>query len=237
MLKKKLTAEQKKLDMDIWIIAITSFVVFGLYIAAQDSITPYVRNSNENILLRTLFAAAFQFGLAGLGISIVSIIRKESFLLYGLRKKCTLLSVALCSLCFVPYILFILISGGGISYMPFQTNWTTKEILASGFPVNIAGMSITAVAWGFFEGFNYVVISEKINKRYPRKNRWLNWGAIVCAVFCILIHGAIGVTAEGIIEMIAVLIIIYGMLMVKEFTANAWGCVFVFMFLWNAFIY
>ncbi len=35
--------------------------------------------------------------------------------------------------------------------------------------------------------------------------------------------------------MITILIIIYGMLMVKEITGNVWGCVFVFVFLWNAF--
>jgi len=52
---------------------------------------------------------------------------------------------------------------------------------------------------------------------------------------CILIHGMIGVTPEGFLEMLTVMIIIYGMLMVKEFTGNAWGCIFIFVFLWNAF--
>jgi hypothetical protein len=119
-------------------------------------------------------------------------------------------------------------------YLPFQSVWTTKNVLASGFPINVIGMLITAIAWGFFEGFNYVVICDKINKRYPSKNKWLNWGAIMCAILCILIHGAIGVTPEGIVEMITTMIIIYGMLMVKEYTGNAWGCVFIFVFLWNA---
>jgi hypothetical protein len=96
-------------------------------------------------------------------------------------------------------------------------------------------MLITAIAWGFFEGFNYVVISDKINKRYPSKNKLLDWGAITCAVLCIVIHGAVGVTLEGIAEMISIVIIIYGMLLVRKLTGNAWGCVFVFVFLWNAF--
>lgn len=121
------------------------------------------------------------------------------------------------------------------SYLPFQSVWTTQEVLSSGFPSNIIAVIITALAWGFFEGFNYVVISDKINRRYLSKNRWLNWGAIVCAVLCILIHGAIGVTAEGIIEMLTIVIIVYGMLMVKKATQNAWGCIFIFVFLWNAF--
>ena len=52
---------------------------------------------------------------------------------------------------------------------------------------------------------------------------------------CILIHGAIGVTPKDFIEMLTVLFIIYGILMVRKFTGNAWGCVFVFVFLWNAY--
>lgn len=80
-----------------------------------------------------------------------------------------------------------------------------------------------------------MVISDKINRRFPSKNRWLNWGAIICALMCILIHGMVGVTPEGILEMLTVMIIIYGMLMVRTFTGNAWGCVFIFVFLWNAF--
>jgi hypothetical protein len=111
----------------------------------------------------------------------------------------------------------------------------TKESLASSFPVNIIGMLLIVLSWGFFEGFNYVVISQKINIRFPASNRWLSWGAVVCAVMCILIHGVIGITPENIIETICVFIVIYGMLMVKEYTDNAWGSVFIFMFLWNAF--
>lgn len=131
--------------------------------------------------------------------------------------------------------IFMLSTGQITSYLPFQSVWTTREVLSSGFPINVIGMLITAIAWGFFEGFNYVVISDKINRRYPSKNRWLNWGAIACAVLCILIHGAIGVTAEGIIEMVTIFLIVYGMVMVKEYTGNAWGCVFIFTFFWNAF--
>jgi hypothetical protein len=232
---KKLTIEQRKLELDLWAIALTSFAVLGIYMAFQDQIVTIIRDSSTNILLRVLFGAAFQFGLAGLGITIVSILRKENLLAYGLNKKSMLLSVVLCSLCFVPYFVFILLTQRITSYLPFQSVWTTQDALSGGFPANVIGMLITAGAWGFFEGFNYVVISEKINRRYPSTNKWLNWGALSCAVLCLLIHGAIGVTAEGIVEMVTIFIIIYGMLMVKEFTGNAWGCVFVFIFLWNAF--
>lgn len=235
MAKKEWTLEQKRADTDLWIIVIGSLAVLGIYITFQNQITTIMQKNSIPILLRVLLAAAFQFGLAGLGITIVSIMRKESFRSHGLRIKGILPSIGLCSLCFIPYIVFMLVTDQLTGYLPFQSVWTTKEVLASGFPSNIAGILITATAWGFFEGFNYVVISDKINKLYPGKNKWLNWGAIICAVFCVLIHGAVGVTAESIVEMLSIMIIIYGMLIAKEFTGNAWGCVFIFVFLWNAF--
>lgn len=235
MAKKELTMEQRKLDVDLWLIALISFAVLGIYMAVQNQFTAVVKDSDIHILLRVFFGAAFQFGLAGLGIVAVSIFRKENLFAYGLNKKRAILSIFLCSLCFIPYIAFMLFTEQITSYLPFQSVWTTQDVLSSGFPVNVVGMLVTALAWGFFEGFNYVVISDKINRRYPSKNKWLNWGAISCAVLCILIHGAIGVTAEGIIEMLTIFIIVYGMLMVKEYTGNAWGCVFIFVFLWNAF--
>ncbi len=235
MSKRTLTPEQKKLDIDIWIIAIASLAVLVLYMAFNDQIVSLSRDGGVNILWRVLVVAGIQFCLAGLGIVIVSVIRKENLFAYDLRAKGALLSIFLCVLCFIPNIIFSMATGELDGYLPFQGVWTTKDVLASGFPFNALGMILIAVAWGFFEGYNYVVISDKINKRYPSKSKWLNWGAIVCAVLCVLIHGAIGVTPEGIIEMLTILCIIYGMLMVKEFTNNAWGCVFVFVFLWNAF--
>ena len=39
-------------------------------------------------------------------------------------------------------------------------------------------MLIVGIFWGFFEGFNYYIISRIINERYPSK---LNLGAILCA--------------------------------------------------------
>lgn len=235
MAKIMLNEKQKELDIDLWIITIVSFVSLGIFMIFQKEIYGIVKNEELPILSRVLLVAIFQYGLAGFGITIVSIFRKEHFLSYGLKTEGMFLSILLCVLCFIPNIIFSYTLGQSNSYLPFQTVLTTKEVLASDFPINVIGMLITATAWGFFEGFNYIVISEKINRRYPTNSKWLNWGAIFCAIMCILIHGAIGVTFEGIIEMITVLIIIYGMLMVKEFTGNAWGCVFIFIFLWNAF--
>ena len=39
----------------------------------------------------------------------------------------------------------------------------------------------------------------------------------------------------GIAEMASAFLAIYLMLIVKRKTDNAWGCVFAFLFIWNAF--
>lgn len=114
--------------------------------------------------------------------------------------------------------------------LPFQSVYTTKDVLASGFSTKYNRYTDNCDSVDFFEGFNYVVKSDKIDRRFPAQNRWLNWGAITCDIMCLLIHGVIGVTVTGIIEMICMIVIIYGMLMVKEFTGNAWGCVAIFYF-------
>ena len=106
--------------------------------------------------------------------------------------------------------------------------------LNSNYPTNILGYILIAFVWGIVEGFNYVVISKKINERYISKNKWLNYGAIVCGIACVLIHGMVGFDLYTIFEALTTFIIIYGMLIVKEKTNNAWGCIFIFLFFWNA---
>ena len=137
-------------------------------------------------------------------------------------------------MCCVPDLIYQLYRGNVHPWCPFIDVNTTREVLSSGFPSNVIGMLITALCWGFFEGFNYTVIQDKLSELLPSKLRWWDWGAFICAVMCILIHGAVGVTPDALIEMLVTIILIYGMLNVKKETGNAWGCVLVFFVYWNA---
>nr|WP_295972500.1 hypothetical protein [uncultured Bacillus sp.] len=234
MVRSHLSVQQKRANQDLNIIVIVTFVVLGIVMAFQQELYRFAENSNISILVRVIVMAFTQFGAAGLGITIVSLLRKESFRCHGLQSKGTLKAVLLSVAVFIPYIVFDMIVEPTNGYFPFQSVWLTGEALASEFPVNAICMGFIATAWGFFEGFNYVVISDKINTRFPSQKRWFNWGAFVCAIMCLLIHGMVGVTAQNIIEAVTVFIIIYGMLIIKERTGSAWGCVFIFLFLWNA---
>lgn len=231
-----MTKERKKqLDADLWIIGIISIVILAVYMIFNQSINAIVYDTSINIVLRVLFVGGiFQFGLAGLGITVVSIYRKESFLDYGLTIKKIFPTILFSALCCLPDYIYNYFAGNVHAWFPFWDVNTTAEVVASSFPYNVLGMLITAVCWGFFEGFNYVVICKKINDRFPSKYKFLDWGAIVCAILCILIHGIVGVTPDAVIEMLCTMFLIYGMLIVRKSTGNAWGCVLIFVMYWNA---
>lgn len=229
---KILTPEQKRADFDIWIIVIITFSVFLFYGAFQKPLMAYVSDSFEPVLPRLLCNAAIQFGIAGLGMTAVCLLRKERFSRFGLVRKHALPSIAGTSLCFLPYLLLVFASGRFTKYQPFQI-LITQDVLSSGFPVNILGMALIVLVWGFFEGFNYAVISEKLNARYPGENTWLDTGSLTCGVVCILFH-PLDLSLYGILEILTTFAAIYGMLIVRKLTGNAWGCIFAFCFIWNA---
>lgn len=232
---KQLSLAQKRSDFDLIIIMAVTMAVLAVFISFQSFFNELTANEDVHILIRTAVMAFMQFGVAGLGSCLVMIYRREDFRTFGLRRsgagKAVVLTTLLCILCAVLFYF----ANGISSYLPFQQVGMTRKVLASPFPTNIIGYLIIAVSWGFFEGFNYVVIADKINIRYPSRYRWLNRGALTCAIACILIHGMVGVTAKNLLEMAAVTILIYGMLYIREHTGNAWGCVLVFIFFWNAF--
>ncbi len=233
MKKTILTDEQKRLDIDLWVILIITLLAFVLYAVNQKSILEYITNENVSLIMRLLVNTAVQFAIAGLGISIVCTIRKEKFANYGLRRERIFPSIAGAIISFIPSIIYVAVSGQYTGYHPFHI-LITDEILSAGFPISILGMALIIIVWGFFEGFNYVVIADKINGRYPPNNKWLDYGAITCACIGILFH-PIDFSFWGTISMITTYIGIYGMLVVKKSTGNAWGCIFAFCFIWNAF--
>ena len=232
MAKQKLIVEQERLEMDIWIISLVTLGVFLIYAVTGNQLMSFVKNSEISVIPRLLLNAVVQFGIAGLGITIVFILRKEKFSDFGLVKKNIGKAIIGTVISFIPTICYILASGEFNGYQPFNI-LITHDVLSSGFLVSILGMALIVIIWGFFEGFNYVVICEKINKRYPSNNQWIDYGAISCAIVCILFH-PFSILFWGILEIITTFIAIYGMLIVKKKTGNAWGCVFAFCFIWNA---
>ena len=231
-MKKELTKNQKRLDADLWIIAIVTMLVFSIYAVTGNKLMAFCKDSSLSVWPRLFAAAAVEYGIAGLGITIVCLLRKESFVSFGLRKENLLKAIAGTILCFVPYILFVFLTGQFNGYSPL-TVMVSDDLAKAGIVTFIIGTLIIALVWGFFEGFNYAVICEIIDRRYPLANKFMSWGALVCAFMCILFH-PFSTSLLGIIEIITTFIAIYGMLIVRKITGNSWGCVFAFLFIWNA---
>lgn len=231
-MKKELSTEQKKSDTDLWIIVITTMLAYVAYGFTGKTLINFCNNSDVNVWSRLLAAAFMEFALAGLGITIVCIIRKESFISHGLRRENAIKAIVGALICFIPYILYIFLSGQFRGYEPLSI-MVTEDLHKAGILTAILGTLVIAIVWGFFEGFNYAVISGIIDKRYPVKSKIFDWGALVCAIMGILFH-PMSFDLLGIIELIATFIALYGMLIIRKHTDNSWGCVFAFIFIWNA---
>ena len=230
--KKKLTDQQKRLEVNLWIIVLVTLAVFSIYFVIGKDLMAYCKNSSVSVWPRLLAASAMEFGIAGLGITIVCLYRKTSFLSFGLKKENTLKAIAGTVLCFIPYIAYIVLSGQFEGYEPLSI-MVTPDLHKAGIPTMIIGTLIVAVVWGFFEGFNYAVIAEYISERYPKDSKILDMGALTVAIMGILFHplhfGVLGMT-----DLVTTFIALYGMLLVRKTTRNSWGCVFAFLFIWNA---
>lgn len=218
---------------DVAMIVITSLIFAGLYIAFEQPIMEYGRNPEHALLWRFLPVAVIQYGMAGLGISIVLCKNRESLRQHGLVRKNLLWSVTGCLAVSVPTVLFLYCTGDLHGFLPFQGMFLTGDMLKAAVPFNVIGYLVIAVIWGFFEGLYYVVLADKINALKTPKGI-CNPGALVCAVFAILIHGMIGTSAEVLLEAAATFILMYGSLVIREKTGNAWGNILIFFVVWNA---
>ena len=231
-MEQQIKERKKKLTIELWIIALVTIAVYIVYGVFGSRIMSFCKNSDISVWPRLLMAAALEFGIAGLGITIVGLMRKESFASFGLRWENAIKAVLWTIVFFLPYILFIFLSGQFEGYEPLSI-MVTPDLHKAGIVATIIGTLVIAVVWGFFEGFNYVVICEKINRRFPVKTKFFDWGALVVSIMGILFH-PMSFSIQGIIEIVTTFIAIYGMLQVRKVYKNAWGCVFAFLFIWNA---
>ena len=231
-MEQQIKERKKKLTIDLWIIALVTIAVYIVYGVFGSRIMSFCKNSDISVWPRLLTAAALEFGIAGLGITIVGLMRKESFASFGLRWENAIKAVLWTIVFFLPYIHFNFLSGQFEGYEPLSI-MVTPDLHKAGIVATIIGTLVIAVVWGFFEGFNYVVICEKINRRFPVKTKFFDWGALVVSIMGILFH-PMSFSIQGIIEIVTTFIAIYGMLQVRKVYKNAWGCVFAFLFIWNA---
>ena len=231
--KHELTIEQRKLDTNLWIIALVTMLAYSVYAVVGSSMMAFFKDSSISVWPRLLTSAAMEYGVAGLGITLVCIIRRESFASYGLKRENAVKAILGAIICFIPLIVFKIASGQFEGYAPLSV-MVSADLHKAGIISTIIGTLIIGLVWGFFEGFNYAVIAEIISRRHPVKNKYFDWGVLVAAIMGIMFH-PIHFDTVGIIDLIVTFIALYGMLIVRKHTGNSWGCVFAFIFIWNAF--
>ena len=226
----KLSPLQQQADQDLNIIALLTGLSFTGYLFYREQLLALIHQTSIPVQIHFLALATCQFAVAGLGTGLVMIRRKENWKTYGLVTK-----NFFPTLIYLPLLLFLSITGKIHNYLPFQSIPLTQEVLASSFPINILGYLLISLICGFWEGFNYVVIANKINCRYPSQLKGIDLGAFVCALICLLTHGMFGLDPTSLFEAFTVFILIYGMLVIQRKNENAWSCVLIFFLLWNAF--
>jgi hypothetical protein len=223
----------KNVKKDIALILLISFIAAILYIALGEMLMDYGRDSSHPLLLRFLPVFLIQFGMSCLGVLIVLIKNKETLGKYGLVRKNILQSLIGCLIMSIPTIIFLFITNDIHSFLPFQGMFLTKDILNASIPFNIIGYLAIALTWGFGEGLFYVVLADKINVIYKPNTIW-NAGAFICAMISIIIHGMIGFDIITLFEALTTFILMYGSLLIRQKTQNAWGNIIIFFIIWNA---
>lgn len=218
---------------DIAIILAVSFVSAALYIALGGMIMDYGRDLSRPLLFRFLPVFLIQFGMSCLGVVIVLLKNKEKLSEHGLIRKNSLQSLIGCLAASVPTVIFLFVTNDIHGFLPFQGMFLTKEILHASIPLNVLGYLLIALTWGFGEGLFYVVLADKINRIHTPKKFW-NAGAFICAMISIAIHGMIGFDILSLCEALTTFILMYGSLVIRRRTGNAWGNILIFFVVWNA---
>lgn len=72
--------DRKKIITDLWIIGLTTLISLGIVmLAMQKGLNDFEYDINFPIVIRVLVIGLSQFAVSGLGITIVCLIRRQSF--------------------------------------------------------------------------------------------------------------------------------------------------------------
>lgn len=146
--------------MDLCIVLLTSGVVIAAYLAVMGGMSQSGSSgggsgevSGGELLLQTLLGALTEYGVFGLGITIVCAVRRESFRSFGLKWEKLGVTVLLSALACAPAFVSMLFRNEVHSYLPFQTVNFTKQVLEAGVPVVWLEWLLLRRAGAFLKGF------------------------------------------------------------------------------------
>lgn len=226
---------KKQAKIDLLIVLLGSIIPAIIYLFFAESWRGLNQSQNINFWIKFSISTILAYCLAGLGFTIAMLFRKEKFSEFGLIKKNAFIAILFSIICFLPHFIFLIVTRGFHGYIPMSGAIVYDSVMQRSIQEKIFCMIIIFIVWGFCEGFSYIYIAQKINVIFPVKSKWLNVGAIVGALLCVFMHGGISLDVKVMFDALTMFVFVYGILVTKNITGNAWGCIFSFFFLWNSF--
>ena len=165
--------------------------------------------------------ALYQFCAESLAPLALLLVRRESFSCYGFSWNRLRPSLLLGLLLALLYDIGISMHANALMWVPLRRQPAIRISLAAGFPLNLVGIAITLVTWGFLEGFFGIYFARKINVLVGHSGRgWLAPGVLAFALFNGAVHLIVGQGSEGFITSFASG---YAITVVPAVTGNGWG--------------
>jgi hypothetical protein len=201
------------LDLAITLIAFAACSLFVPYL------NPLLRSAHGFRLV--LATASYQFcaeSLVPLGLVLA---RRESLSCYGFSWHRLRSSLLLGLLLALLYDIGISMHAHALMWVPLRRQPAIRMSLAVGFPLNLVGIAITLITWGFLEAFFGIYFARKINVLLGQSGRgWLAPGVLAFALFNGGVHLIVGQGLEGFISSFASG---YAIAVVPAITGNGWG--------------
>jgi hypothetical protein len=202
--------------------AVDLAIVIAFFLALYTSLPvldPILRNGRG---LAMVFAiAGYQFGFEGVAPLLVMAIRRERFSDYGFTRSKVARSLALGLALAAINDLAMSWHAHALMWIPMRRQPVVRMSLATGFPQCLAGLALTVLAWGFFEGFFGIFFARKCNLALGHSGSgWFSPGVLGFALFNGLIHLTVGQGIEGFVACFASG---YAIAVIPAVTRNAWG--------------
>lgn len=225
--------ERHQRTTDLSFIGMISVAFFAVYLLNEGMIYAIYGNPAHSLMIRLAVAAVLQLGAVGLAPIISMLRRYETLGDHGIQREGMGRAIALSLLCFLPVAVARFIANGSLTYDPFHRLFLAQELLNAGFPNSEYGMLVLVLVWGLLQGLGYLVLTDKINARFPMGNFWLDMGALISGIWLVLTGSMSALSFFTPIECAASFLMMYCLMLVRKRTGNGLGVMAVFFFLWN----
>jgi hypothetical protein len=196
-----------------------SLLVFAACSLCVPSLNPRLRSAQGFRFV--LAMVLFQFSIEGVAPLTLMLARRESFSSYGFSWQRLGSSLWLGLLLALLYDIGVSVRAHALMWIPLRGQPAIRISLASGFPLNVTGITITVIIWGFLEGFFGIYFARKINVLLGHSGRgWLAPGVLAFALFNGGVHLIVGQGLEGVITSF---VSGYAIAVVPAVTGNGWG--------------